>query len=353
MEECVLTNVLEKAKAIYDLENYEFEQVGGHDGGRNLIYVCKQKEEKKCVLRISALGDRTMEEYEAETEFVHYLAKNGASVADVIPSRSGKLVERMQVKPSVIGLSEAADGAEGDAECFVSLFAYAKGILLSENGYHYRDGAPLSELFYNMGKTIGAIHRLSKQYRPTHQRQQYFDKYNMEYVDKVIPDAYAELKAAIADRLERFRTLPVDPESYGLVHFDFSDGNYHVDFSDGAITTFDFDNCIYCWYMFDLAHLWTHGVGWCQWMPDGEKRLAYMKEEYFATILEGYRSETTVSEELLEKLPLFIDMVLIEGIVDEFECAAREGEEPDPEDVEDYVKCLVEAIPYAGIGVDL
>ena len=77
---------------------------------------------------------------------MHYLAKNGASVADVIPSRSGKLVERMQVKPSVIGLSEAADGAEGDAECFVSLFAYAKGILLSENGYHYRDGAPLSEL---------------------------------------------------------------------------------------------------------------------------------------------------------------------------------------------------------------
>ena len=348
-----MTNVLEKAKAIYDLENYEFEQVGGHDGGRNLVYVCKQKEEKKCVLRISALGDRTMEEYEAETEFVHYLAKNGASVADVIPSRSGKLVERMQVKPSVIGLSEAADGAEGDAECVVSLFAYAKGILLSENGYHYRDGAPLSELFYNMGKTIGAIHRLSKQYRPTHQRQQYFDKYNMEYVDKVIPDAYAELKAAIADRLERFRTLPVDPESYGLVHFDFSDGNYHVDFSDGAITTFDFDNCIYCWYMFDLAHLWTHGVGWCQWMPDGEKRLDYMMEEYFATILEGYRSEATVSEELLEKLPLFIDMVLIEGIVDEFECAAREGEEPDPEDVEDYVKCLVEAIPYAGIGVDL
>ena len=77
---------------------------------------------EKCVLRISALDDRTMEEYEAETEFVHYLAKNGASVADVIPSRSGKLVEFMQVKPSVIGLSEAADGAEGDAECFAMVF---------------------------------------------------------------------------------------------------------------------------------------------------------------------------------------------------------------------------------------
>ncbi|MCR4598581.1 MAG: phosphotransferase [Acetatifactor sp.] len=335
-----MTNVLEKAKAFYDLENFEFEQVGGHDGGRNLVYVCKQNGEKKYVLRISALGDRTMEDYEAETEFVHYLAENGAPVADVIPSKNGKLVECIKAKsPS--------------KDVFVSLFAYARGILLYENGYRYREGAQITELFYNMGKTIGAIHRLSKQYHPTHQRQQYFDKYNMDNIDKVIPDAYADLKAAIAERLKKFQSLPKDSESYGLVHFDFSDGNYHVDLSDGSITTFDFDNCIYCWYMFDLAHLWTHGVGWCQWMPDGDKRLQYMKEEYFATILKGYRSETTVSEELMKLLPLFIDMVLIEGIVDEFECAAREGEEPDPEDMEDAIKCLLENIPYAGVGVDL
>ncbi|MBQ2099504.1 MAG: phosphotransferase [Lachnospiraceae bacterium] len=340
-----MTNVLEKAKAFYDLENFEFEQVGGHDGGRNLVYVCKQNGEKKYVLRVSALGDRTMEDYEAETEFVHYLAEHGAPVADVIPSKKGKLVECLVSKSGVRNMA--------NAECFVSLFAYAKGVLLSENGYHYREGAPITELFYNMGKTIGAIHRLSKQYRPKHKRQQYFDKYNMEYIGKVIPDAYAELKAAIADRLEKFKALPIDPESYGLVHFDFSDGNYHVDLSDGAITTFDFDNCIYCWYLFDLAHLWTHGVGWCMWIEDGEERLKFMKEYYFATVLDGYRSETSLPENLLEQLQLFIDMVLIEGIVDEFECAAREGEEIDPEDIEDYAKCLVENIPYAGVGVDL
>ena len=340
-----MTNVLEKAKAFYDLENFEFEQVGGHDGGRNLVYVCKQNGEKKYVLRVSALGDRTMEDYEAETEFVHYLAEHGAPVADVIPSKKGKLVECLVSKSGVRNMA--------NAECFVSLFAYAKGVLLSENGYHYREGAPITELFYNMGKTIGAIHRLSKQYRPKHKRQQYFDKYNMEYIGKVIPDAYAELKAAIADRLKKFKALPIDPESYGLVHFDFSDGNYHVDLSDGAITTFDFDNCIYCWYLFDLAHLWTHGVGWCMWIEDGEERLKFMKEYYFATVLDGYRSETSLPENLLEQLQLFIDMVLIEGIVDEFECAAREGEEIDPEDIEDYAKCLVENIPYAGVGVDL
>ena len=336
--EDIKTDYLNKAKDLFELNGYELQEVAGHEGGRNEIYICTLGGEKKYVLRISATGDRTEEEYLAETEFVHYLAANGASIADVVPSKSGRLVE-----------SFTADGKT----IFVSLFEYAKGMLLSDNGYRYREGAPLTELFYNMGKTIGAIHRLSKVYKPTHRRAEYFDKYNMDCINTVISDEYAELKAAIEERFAEFRSLPMDAESYGLVDFDFSDGNYHVDMTNGDIVTFDFDNCINCWYMFDLAHLWTHGVGWCQWMQSGEERLRYMKDVYFASILQGYRSETGVSEELLSKLPLFIDMVLIEGVVDEFECAAREGEDVDPEDIEDYATCLTEHIPYAGIGVDL
>jgi hypothetical protein len=101
--------------------------------------------------------------------------------------------------------------------------------------------------------------------------------------------------------------------------------------------------------MFDLANLWTHGVGWCRFEESPEKRTEYMKQ-YFETILEGYRSETEVSEVLLAQLPLFIDMVLIENIVDEFECCLREGEEPDYEDIEDAAECLIHGIPYAGVG---
>lgn len=46
----------------------------------------------------------------------------------------------------------------------------------------------------------------------------------MEYLDRLIPAEYDELKTAIAKRLEAFRALPKDKGSYGLVHFDFSDG---------------------------------------------------------------------------------------------------------------------------------
>lgn len=328
----IMKTDINKIIKIYNLSEYELSQVPEHEGGRNLIFVCKKEDVPECVLRISLTGDRTEEEYLAETEFVHFLAKNKAAVTDVIPSVNGKLVERM-----------VYDGKEA----FVSCFSYASGMLISDNGYQYRDGAPLSEYFYNTGKVLGKIHQLSKGYAPTYHRQEYFDKYNMDYIDMLISDDYLELKAAIDRRFKQFATFNKTPENYGLVHFDYSDGNYHVDMSDGKITVFDFDNCMFCWYMFDLANLWTHGVGWFLLEQNMEKRKQGIGE-YFETILEGYRSETDILDEEVERLPLYIDMVLIENIVDEFECCRRAGEKVDYEDIEDAAECLIHNIPYTG-----
>ena len=102
-----------------------------------------------------SLGDRTEKDYLAETEFVHFLAENGAPVANVIPSVQGRLVECLEADGKLV---------------YVSLFAYAKGMLLADNGYRYREGVPLTEYFYNTGKALGAIHRLSKTYKPVRVR---------------------------------------------------------------------------------------------------------------------------------------------------------------------------------------
>ncbi len=320
-----MTGILEQAKRLYALEDCTFAPVPGHEGGRNQIVIVSRNGEKQSVLRISALGDRSGDEYLSETEFVHFLAEKSAPVADVIPSVQGRLVERVE-----------ADGKT----VYLSLFVYARGILLADNGYRYRKGAPLSEYFYNSGKTLGAIHRLSKAYTPVHRRPDYFDKYNMAYLDRLIPDEYVELKKAVAKRLDAFRALPRDKSCYGLVHFDFSDGNWHIDMDTGAITVFDFDNCMNCWYMFDLANLWIHNEGWTRQEADPGKRFALMRQ-CFDLQLQGYQTETDLPEEMLEKLPLFIDMVLIENIVDELECWAREGEDPDWEDIADAAECLI------------
>ena len=319
--------MIEKAINLFSLNGYDFHEVEGHEGGRNQIFICSKNDEKKFVLRISSTGDRTEKDYLAETEFVHYLAENGAPVAGVIPSVNGKLVEVVDEETSPV---------------FISLFEYAKGMLLCDNGYRYREGAPLEEYFYNTGKALGKIHELSKHFDPTagHRRPEYFDKYNMEYINQLIPDKYSDLKNAIATRLEKFHKLPNDSQNYSLVHFDYSDGNYHIDMSNGNITVFDFDNCMYCWYMFDLANLYLHGEGWFRYESDPAKREAGM-QNYFNTILKGYKSETSISDDLLNQLPLFIDMVLIENIIDEFECAAREGEELDYEDIEAAANHLI------------
>ena len=329
-----MTYILEQAKTIFDIEDCTFTPVIGHEGGRNLIVIVSRNGDNKYVLRISDIGDRTEKDYLAETEFIQYLAENGAPVADVISSVNGKLVEKVE--------------ADGKA-IFVSLFAYAKGMLLADNGYRYREGVSLDEYFYNTGKALGSIHRLSKEYEPAHLRQDYFDKYNMTYIDQLISDEYTELKKAIAKRLDEFQELPKDKDCYGLVHFDYSDGNYHIDMDTGAITVFDFDNCMNCWYMFDLANLWLHNEGWTWQENDPAKRFALM-QQCFELQLQGYKTETDIPEEMLEKLPLFIDMVLIENIVDEFECAIREGEGLDYEDIEDAAQSLIESIPYAGFG---
>ncbi len=343
---------------------FDCTEIGGHEGGRNRIFVFSNGDGKKFVLRVSSLGDRTEREYLAETEFVHYLAAGGAAVADVIPSVNGRLVEVVCADGScetsvsegsassgdtggTTNSSEAREACDSSiAPVFLCLFEYAKGMLLCDNGYRYRDGAPIEEYFYNTGKTLGKIHALSKRFAPANpdcRRASYFDKYNKDYIESLIADTsgtFTDLKNAIAARLCEFQKLPTDTESFGLVHFDYSDGNYHIDMKTGDITVFDFDNCMYCWYMFDLANLWTHGEGWCRYEPDAAKRESFMKH-YFETILEGYRSETPVAESLVEQLPLFIDMVLIENIVDEFECCAREGEELDFADIEYAANWLI------------
>ena len=327
-----MDSYLEKAKQLYEINDHDLREVSGQDRGRNLVYICHRNGEPEFVLRLSMPGDRKAQDYLAAAEFVRYLAENHAPVADVIPSINGNDVE-----------SFVQDGKE----IFVMLFAYAKGMLISENGYRYREGVPLEEYFYNTGKALGVIHRLSKECKPLHRRQDFFDRYDRDHIEALLPDSYVGLKQAIFERLEEFKSLSRNRDDYGLVHFDFNDGNYHIDMNTGEITVFDFDNCIYCWYLFDLAHLWINGTGWCRQEEDPCKRKKFM-DHYFATVLAGYRSENLVSEEMLEKLPLFIDMVLIESITDAFECSLREGNEPDREDIgsEEYV--LMHDIPYTG-----
>jgi len=319
---------------LYELDGYIFYHVERDYIAPNIIYRCEKEGAKPKILRVAFRTNRSKDDYLGEVEYIRYLHENGGSVANMIGSRNGNLVEEI---------------AHENHMFFICMFEKAKGKQLAENGYQYREGALVSEYYYNCGKTLGKLHQLSKEYTPVHKRHSFFDHFNAEYIDKLIPDSLFVLKSKLCKLIEELDGLSKDIEAYGMIHFDFSDGNYNIDFDTGQITVYDFDNSCFGWYLYDLANLWVHGVGWVQFEPNPTKRKLFM-DDYFNTIIEGYRSETNISDSTLAHLSLLIQAVLMENIADEYESAKSNGEEVDYDDEEllYLIKCLEDDIPYKG-----
>jgi Ser/Thr protein kinase RdoA (MazF antagonist) len=327
------TYLLPLVSELYGLEGYETKPVKAHTGGRNVVYTCEKEGTDAKILRIAFLNDRSREDFLGEVEYIRYLFEHGGSVSDVVSSRKGNLLEEI---------------THNNHTFFICLFEKARGKMLVENNYRYREGAPITEYYYNCGKVLGKLHELSKGYIPVHRRYSFFDKYNAEYIDKLIPGSLSLLKEKLIELLKTLGGLDTRCKSFGMIHFDYNDGNYSIDFGTGQITVYDFDNSCYCWYMFDLAGLWTHGVGWIQFEQDAGKRKKFM-DDYFETVLAGYRSETGIENSMLDKLPLFIQVTLMEGIVDAFEVMRNNGDEPECDEELSYcIKCLEDDIPYMG-----
>ena len=72
-------------------------------------------------------------------------------------------------------------------------------------------------------------------------------------------------------------------------------------------------------------------------------------DEYFETVLAGYRSETRIENSMVDTLPFFIKVTLMERIVDKFEWMRNNGEEIKCDEALSYcIKCLEDDIPYMG-----
>ncbi|MEK4111575.1 Ser/Thr protein kinase RdoA (MazF antagonist) [Paenibacillus sp. DS2363] len=327
------THVLTLVPELFHLEGYNIQLIPPHEGGRNVVYTCEQEGRESLILRVSFLPDRKREDYIAELEYVRYLFEHGASVSNVVSSKKGHLLEEITYNEHTF---------------FICMFVKAKGKLLVENHYQYREGVPLSEYYYNSGKVLGRMHQLSKGYTPVHRRHHLIDNYSGEYIDNLVPESFPLLKEKMVELLNTLQGLDTNQETFGMIHFDYNDGNYSIDFDTGQITVYDFDNSCFGWYMYDLADLWTHGVGWIQFEPNADKRKQFM-DDYFQTALAGYTSETKIEDSMLEKLPLFIQVTLLENILGQFEEMLRAGEEPEAnEELLYLIKCLEEDIPYKG-----
>ena len=305
----------------------------GYEGAANLVYEYDLGG-TPLILRISYTRERSLQQIQAELNFVNYLYENGVRVSRPVPSKNGIFVETVP-----------AAGVDFHVVSFIK----GKGLRVPDNGYRYRADAPIEEYFQNWGQTLGQMHRLAKDFQPEDEhitRPEWFELHKSRLaVETLVPARYPVVRESIQSLFGRLRSLSRERDSFGLIHGDFNDGNFTVDYSNGDITVFDFDDSCYFWFLYELASAWEGGIGRVMFQGLNE-RISFM-DHYMEQVMEGYQRENSLSADGLARLPLFIQLVQVEA----FLYYVQYIDEPDNEfqgKLNYMIQCIENEIPYMG-----
>lgn len=249
----------------------------------NFVYL-SEMHDPACILRITHISHRTKEEILGELEWIECLAENGVAVPHPISSINGRLVEVVDT---------------GTTTFLVTAFHKIPGMtILAAN-----ECTPA--IYQHWGQTLGKMHALAKEFiprDPAHRRSQWFMEDNVKNAEKYIPgqeDILGKYKKLISDLGE----LPKDKNSYGLVHGDFSDVNFFV--FDHKISVFDFDDCTYHWFIYDLAVVLYDCL---DWLPHGELTREAFALFFWENFLQGYSRENSLESFWMDQLPKFLKL---------------------------------------------
>ncbi|MDA0243692.1 MAG: phosphotransferase [Chloroflexi bacterium] len=332
------TQVLEIATARFGTHKDALKKFPEYEGAANLVYEY-EIDKKPLILRVSFTPERTLEQIQAELHFVNYLSENGVNVSKPVPSQNGNLIETIQA---------------AGIPFHIVTFIKGKGMRVPDNEYRYRTDAPIEEYFRNWGKILGQMHALTKKYQPESdviKRPEWSDLHKGRLaLATQLPERLHRVQTQIQFLLDELKSLPRDKDSFGLIHGDFNDGNFTVDYENGGITVFDFDDSCHFWFMYEIASAWQGGIGRIMFRGLNERK-SFMKH-YMEQVLEGYSQENSLSDECLERLPLFIKLSQVEEFLD----YSQYLDEPDDElqDELNYkIKCIENGIPYMGFFDDI
>ncbi len=254
------------------------------DGFESFIFNVR-RDDCDFILRIGHSSRRNPDLIQGEVEFVTHLRGAGLSVPQVLPSANQLLVESI----------EAQDGSS----FLATLFEKAPG--------HHPAGEDWTPaLAQSMGQFMGKLHRLSKEFSPSLPRFKRFsiaeDFVEVEHIGLSVLHAHdGPVLQAYRDTVAAIQQLPQDHESYGLCHADFHGGNFFIT-DDGVITLFDFDDCQYAWFVYDIAMALFYVISHdCTHEIELEKARTFLSGFW-----SGYLVENELAPSWLEHIPLFL-----------------------------------------------
>lgn len=177
---------------------------------------------------------------------------------------------------------------------FVVAFEKAKGTSIDVT---HRD-VWNKDLFYHWGNVMGKMHSAGRKVRVDRPIWTSHQPDLLNLFPKITSDQIAENYTQLLNQLVKF---PLTPDLFGLIHNDFHQGNIFV--SEGRLTVFDFDDCAYHWFAYDLATTFYHAY-WqaSSFTPENTQ----FSREFWEHFLRGYQQEHTISKELIQQIPIFL-----------------------------------------------
>jgi Ser/Thr protein kinase RdoA (MazF antagonist) len=269
--------ILAQAMSRYGIER---DRIRLLDGFESYIYEF-DRDDGEFILRIAHSIRRNENLIKGEVDWINYLARGGASVARAVLSEYDRLVEAIE------------DGRGG--EFLATAFIRAAGQPLRKAGLSPR-------LYRTYGKMLGRIHALSKDYEPTDPawRRPEWDDPGMMEIDKFVPASEPLVIERWLELRRHLEDLPRNRDAYGLIHQDAHGGNFLVD-DDGKITLFDFDDCVYSWYIYDIAMVVFY-------LANGREDAREFIREFLSHFMPAYLAENGLDTAWMDKIPAFLKL---------------------------------------------
>jgi Ser/Thr protein kinase RdoA (MazF antagonist) len=270
----------------------DIKEIRNLDGFHNEVYQVSGNRE--FILRAAPSPHGNYEQTLSEICFLIYLKKNGVPLSEPLTGLDGGYVYRSENKYWTLSAYSIAEGLDFRSR-----------------------GIDTETRFEQIGRTAGMIHRLSKLYKPSSRlrRRQWHENPHLVKAPAVFLKAEPRLARKYEAFVAKMNDLPINDDSFGLIHGDYLFSNYML--SGGKITVIDFDECEYSWFIYDIA------VCMYYYLLGGDPSLLPAKKEeaqdLFCALAKGYLMENNFERESFLKLDMFFKMrefVLLSTVLD-------------------------------------
>ncbi|MFF2753172.1 phosphotransferase enzyme family protein [Psychrobacillus sp. NPDC058041] len=252
-------------------------------------------------LRFSSQKENSLEQIEAELDFMEYLKSNSYPCVSPVASINNTFIETV----------ETLEGAY-----FGVVFSKANGIQLDD------EEDLLDSQIVQWGRSLAILHNLAMNYEPSNNKRNSWQD-ALLFIENVLnhhpqeKDAFNEFHFIS----NFFQALPFSKNTYGLIHYDFQLDNLFYDEKNSTFEVIDFDDSMYHWFAQDVV---------TALMDDLESEHPISKKRVQAFLV-GYRSANDLNDELVSQFPMFIKFAKLYQFARLLRAIEKRSSEENPE----------------------